>query len=130
MKKNYYKAIISYNGKNFHGWQSQPTQPSIQSTLRNTIKTIWNYDNNVEGCSRTDAGVHAYGQVTKLLLPANKSVHFLKKILNDNLPSSITIRSLEECNEQFSPRKHALKKLYYYNVAFTKPSPLIHDFVT
>jgi tRNA pseudouridine38-40 synthase len=130
MKKKTYKAIISYDGSCFYGWQSQLNHISVQTEIQNTIKKIWNYETVVEGASRTDSGVHSYGQTIKLLLPATIEINYLKKILNDNLPTSIKIRTLEYCEDDFSPRKDAKKKLYYYTIAFKKPSPLIKNFVT
>jgi tRNA pseudouridine38-40 synthase len=125
MKKNYYKAIISYNGSNYYGWQKQQNKKTIQSTIEETIKKIWDIAYSIEGSSRTDAGVHAYGQVAKLFLPVIHNDTYIKKVLNDNLPHDITIRSLELCEDEFSPRKHAIKKNYYYTFSLKKLSPIL-----
>ena len=66
----YYKAIVSYQGTYFHGWQSQKNNITVQDCIESTLYRIFNFHQRIIGASRTDAGVHAYGQVFSFYAPS------------------------------------------------------------
>ena len=129
---NYYKAILSYKGTNYFGWQKQTNVPTIQEELEIVLKKISNTTNiQVIGASRTDAGVHANGQVAKIITPKEFTPTKLKKAFNQILNNDIHILSLENATEGFSPAHDALLKEYRYYFSFSKDKiPFFNDLIT
>jgi tRNA pseudouridine38-40 synthase len=122
--QNYkYKAIVAYDGTDFYGWQIQPLQKTIVGTLQNTFKTVFKQQIKILGSSRTDAGVHAIGQVfsfaCSLCIPVNK----MTEAWNAALPVSITIRSLQRVADTFHPQHNVGYKTYCYYLFYRKPLP-------
>jgi len=125
-----YKSVIFYDGTNYQGWQSQKNKLAIQDIIEKTLFKIWKFDQKIEAASRTDSGVHAYGQVIKFKSPIkNIDLSYLKKIINENLPKDIFLRDIEYCNENFSPRFDAKKKLYNYFISTKKQTPFNNKFI-
>lgn len=125
-----YKLIITYDGTDYFGWQFQPEKITIQRVLLDTFKGLFKQDHvYLVGASRTDAGVHAYGQVvrikTKLTdICPQKMIH----IWNNALPPAIVIRSICEVNETFHPQHDVLKKVYEYTFFTQRPDPFNQRF--
>jgi len=122
--QNYkYKAIVAYDGTDFYGWQVQPLQKTIVGTLQNTFNTVFKQQIKILGSSRTDAGVHAIGQVfsftCSLCIPVNK----MADAWNGALPPSITIRSLQQVADTFHPQHNVGYKKYCYYLFYRKPLP-------
>ncbi len=119
------KLVVAYDGTDYHGWQIQPRDVTIVSTLEKTYAKVFGEKITVGGASRTDAGVHALGQVaqiyTALPLPADR----IKKAWNGALPSSIHIRSLELASDAFHPARGVQQKTYYYNLFLRRPLPMV-----
>lgn len=111
-----YKLIIAYDGTSFSGWQIQPSGESIQGTLEKALYTITKEECRVIGSGRTDAGVHALGQVAHVSLSQNLDVVKLKHSLNGLLPDSIRIRSLEIAPHSFHAQLSAKTKEYHYHI--------------
>lgn len=129
MKENFtYKARLIYQGTNYKGWQSQKDGLAVQDFLQRTFLKVFNKDLNVYGASRTDSGVHSAGQIIKFFFDLKLDEKFLKKILNQNLPSDIFITDICKVDESFSPRHDAKKKLYQYNFSFEKPNLIMNPF--
>ena len=120
---NYYKAIISYDGTDYQGWQSQKHGKTVQDVLTKTFKNTFFQPISISGASRTDAGVHAIGQVIGLQTPLDIPCSRLKKILNENLPASIIIKDLEHFQDVFNPRANVLEKIYQYDFSLEKLAP-------
>ena len=120
---NYYKAIISYDGTDYQGWQSQMHGNTVQDVLTKTFKNTFFQPVLIAGASRTDAGVHAVGQVVSLQTPLNLASNRLEQILNENLPASIIIKNLEQCQDVFNPRANVLEKIYQYDFSLEKLTP-------
>lgn len=112
----HYKLVIAYDGTDFSGWQIQPAGESIQGMLEKTFQTITKEHCRVIGSGRTDAGVHALGQVAHVLLPKKIEPHRLKHSLNGLLPVSIRIRSVEYAPKSFHAQLSAKTKEYHYNI--------------
>ena len=110
------KLTVAYDGFDFHGWQIQPGKPTVQAILGECIARVTGEKILPQGSGRTDAGVHALAQVTSFetespIPPAN-----LKIALNDILPSTIRVTSVEEVPRQFHARKSAKAKAYRYRI--------------
>jgi len=122
MKDQQYKIIISYDGTGFVGWLAQPDEPSIMGALQNSFHHVFAKKIQILGASKTDAGVHALGQVaifkTDLAIEPKK----MRWAWNKALPESIKIISLES-NDQFNPHANVIDKTYWYYFSSEKPSP-------
>lgn len=126
-----YKAIISYQGTNYRGWQSQTNGLGIEDILKKTLYDIFKLECTIIGASRTDSGVHAEAQVVLLKIPKNLAhdLLFLKKIINDHLPYDICINDLSVVDDYFHPRKNVDYKIYSYFLTFQKPNTLYSSYV-
>ncbi len=110
------KLLVSYDGTDFAGWQVQPDGATIQGTLATAIGRITGEKVLPQGSGRTDAGVHAIGQVvsfgTASVIPATNFV----VALNDLLPASVRVLDAKEMPTEFHARKSALAKTYRYRI--------------
>ncbi len=108
------KLLIEYEGTKYHGWQSQINALAIQDVIRNALKKLTGEDINLTGSSRTDVGVHAFGQVanftTESSIPADKFSHALNAVL----PGDIVIKGSEETDMDFHSRYNSKGKKYRY----------------
>ena len=108
------KLIIEYDGKDFNGWQKQPTKLNIQGEIERAIKDITGEDVDLIASGRTDAGVHALGQVANFKSNSNIPVEKFPIALNTKLKRSVRILSAEEVDENFHSRYNCKKKTYRY----------------
>ncbi len=111
-----WKLTLSYDGTSFHGWQIQPGLPTVQGTLASGIRRLTGEDVLPQGSGRTDAGVHALGQVASFSLTAPIPAANLQRALNRLLPGSIRILSAEEVDAPFHARHSAVRKTYEYRI--------------
>jgi tRNA pseudouridine38-40 synthase len=111
-----FKLVLEYDGTNYHGWQVQPNLPTIQGTLEATIHKVARHEVNVTGAGRTDAGVHALGQVAHFTTTARLSAEEWLRALNGLLPPDIAVQALEEVPDTFHARFSAKSKLYRYRI--------------
>ncbi len=107
---------VAYDGTDFHGWQVQPGLPTIQGTLESIVSEIEGRPVQVAASGRTDAGVHALGQVAAFSLENPIPVDNLRKAINRLLPHSIRVLSVEETAPEFHPRYDAIAKTYEYRI--------------
>lgn len=110
------KITIEYDGKNFAGWQSQPGKVSIQSEIEKAIKEITGEDCEVIASGRTDAGVHALGQVANFHTNTNIEIEKIPYAINSKLTKSIVITKAEEVDDRFHSRYNCKLKTYRYIV--------------
>ena len=110
------KITIEYDGKNFAGWQSQPGKVSIQSEIEKAIKEITGEECEVIASGRTDAGVHALGQVANFHTNSNIEIEKMPYAINSKLTKSIVITKAEEVDERFHSRYNCKLKTYRYIV--------------
>lgn len=108
------KLVIEYDGKEFNGWQKQPTKLNIQGTIEQAIKIVTGEEVDLTASGRTDAGVHAFGQVANFKTNSNIPTDKIAIALNSNLKKSIRIISAEEVDERFHSRLTCKKKTYRY----------------
>ena len=98
------KLTIEYDGKEFNGWQKQPNKLNIQGTIEQAIKTITGEEIELNASGRTDAGVHALGQVANFKTNSNIPIEKIAIAINSNLKNSIRILQAEEVEERFHSR--------------------------
>jgi tRNA pseudouridine38-40 synthase len=115
MKTNF-KIVLEYDGRNYSGWQIQKKSITIQSELEKTLSIILNQKIKVIGSGRTDAGVHAYGQVANFIANTDLSCMAIKKGVNSILKGTIVIRKCETVHDDFHSRYDAISKEYHYHI--------------
>ena len=108
------KLVIEYDGKEFNGWQKQPNKLNIQGEIERAIKQITGEEVDLTASGRTDAGVHALGQVANFKTNSNIPIEKIPIALNSNLKKSIVIKSAEEVEERFHSRLNCKRKTYRY----------------
>ncbi|HNY49256.1 MAG TPA: tRNA pseudouridine(38-40) synthase TruA [Smithella sp.] len=114
---NKYKIVLEYDGTNYRGWQSQKNARSVQDTLIDAAEKFLGTPVTIQGAGRTDAGVHALGQVAHL--EASRKIHpdSLRMGINDNLPASVNILKVENASASFHARHHAVSRSYLYLIS-------------
>jgi tRNA pseudouridine38-40 synthase len=110
------RLLLEYDGTDFSGWQRQDGQRTVQACLEEAIKTMTGETLFVRGAGRTDAGVHAQGQVANFRTAARIPVTGFLRGLNANLPEDIAVLELVEVAEEFNARWAARGKLYRYRI--------------
>ncbi len=116
------KLTIEYDGTNYFGWQRQPTGPTIQEVIENSLKTMTGEDVTLFGSGRTDSGVHALGQVANFRTGSRLGPAEFQKGLNSVLPKDIVIIKAEEAEPDFHAQLSARSKKYIYKI-LNRPYP-------
>ncbi|MBP7793016.1 MAG: tRNA pseudouridine(38-40) synthase TruA [Candidatus Goldbacteria bacterium] len=116
MTKKNFKCVVSYNGTNYFGWQRQKNASTIQGVIEYSLSRFFNKEIKIIGASRTDAGVHAFGQVFSFQADTEIGGMNIKNILNDLLPPDIRIISSNEVSPDFNARYNVREKFYRYVV--------------
>lgn len=129
-KKSNIKLIIAYDGGCYLGWQKTAMGPSIEETLEDTLRQILQESVYLQAASRTDAGVHAKGQVVNFLTAKqNLCLQRLKVSLNCLLPKDIAVMHIEEEKEDFHATLHCQGKEYHYSLCYgTAQLPQVRHF--
>jgi tRNA pseudouridine38-40 synthase len=110
------KCVIAYDGTAYQGWQRQANGPSIQAAIEEAFVPLLGVTPTVTGAGRTDAGVHALGQVASVQVECSHSVDAIRRALNVRLPLDIRIRSVVEAPVTFHARFDARGKTYRYRL--------------
>lgn len=110
------KLTLAYDGAKFHGWQTQPGVATIQGTLTDALRKITQEPVSIHGASRTDAGVHALGQVASFKMRSGFTTEELRRALNALLPAAIRVMEAEEMGQDFHARWQAMEKTYQYRI--------------
>ena len=108
------KLTIEYDGKDFNGWQKQPNKLNIQGTIEQAIKNITGEEVELNASGRTDAGVHALGQVANFKTNSQIPIEKFAIAINSRLKKSIIIKNAEEVDERFHSRLTCKRKTYRY----------------
>jgi tRNA pseudouridine38-40 synthase len=108
------KLILSYDGTDFAGWQSQRNGPTVQATLEDAIRAITGARSSTLASGRTDAGVHALGQVVSFRTESPLPAETLVRALNAMLPSSVSVLDAADVHDGFHATHDALRKRYRY----------------
>lgn len=124
---NRYKIIVAYDGTDYHGWQVQQGLPSIAQTLQDCFFKVFKERIVIGGASRTDAGVHAHGQIAAFSITFSIDPEKLKFAWNNALPQSIVIQHIEQVHN-FSPYENVIQKTYWYHFFDKYPSTFVQRF--
>lgn len=119
------KLVVEYEGTAYCGWQLQPDRPTVQEALERALLTALRERVRVRGAGRTDAGVHACGQVAAVRVSRMPDdLGRLRKSLNALTPGDVSVREIAVVDDTFDPRRHAKSRLYEYRILHTPaPSP-------
>jgi tRNA pseudouridine38-40 synthase len=119
----YLKLTIAYDGTDFHGWQMQTGKPTIQGEIVAVLRRLTQENIAIHGSGRTDAGVHALGQVASFRTQTALTTDELQRALNALLPPAIRIVAAEETGPDFNARWSARAKTYRYRLYRGKVVP-------
>ena len=130
------KLTIEYDGTNYHGWQIQPGFTTIQGIFQESLSKILGKATKIYGAGRTDAGVHARGQVAHFYLQKYFPLEILHRAINATIPNDLVVRKIEEVPSSFHAQYSAKGKEYRYYIlnqsvrsAFYKKHALFIPFV-
>jgi tRNA pseudouridine38-40 synthase len=122
-----FKILLEYDGTRYSGWQEQKNARTVMGELRKAAREVFAGDVEMQGAGRTDAGVHALGQVTHLKVASKikDGSHVIQRRLNDLLPADIAILDVQQADRKFHARHDARSRVYVYQIsrrkqAFTK----------
>ncbi|HEX8691794.1 MAG TPA: tRNA pseudouridine(38-40) synthase TruA [Longimicrobium sp.] len=110
------RMTVHYDGRDFHGWQVQPEQRTVQGELERVVSKVTNRPTAVVGSGRTDRGVHATGQVAAADVPERWSAQSLRRALNALLPGDVWVAEAAEAPPYFHPRYDATSRSYVYRL--------------
>jgi len=119
----YFKLTIAYDGTDFHGWQMQANKSTVQGEIVTVLQRLTQENIQLHGAGRTDAGVHALGQVGSFRTQSALSALEFHRALNALLPATIRIVSAEEVGPEFNARWSAKGKVYRYRIYRGKVVP-------
>ncbi|HEU4836678.1 MAG TPA: tRNA pseudouridine(38-40) synthase TruA [Pyrinomonadaceae bacterium] len=120
-----YKLLLQYDGTDFHGWQIQEGRRTVQGELTQALSLIDGRSVNVHGSGRTDAGVHAEGQVASVEIQREITTAKLRAAINGNIGRDVRVLTCEVAPDDFHARYSALEKTYVYRVV---KGPVISPF--
>ena len=113
---------LHYDGSEFHGWQLQPDQRTVQGELQSALSRLADSPRTVLGSGRTDTGVHALGQVASVDMPTKWTPAQLLRSLNAILPQDVWVETVQHAVPDFHPRYDALARSYTYRVGTDRRS--------
>jgi tRNA pseudouridine38-40 synthase len=108
------KLTLSYDGTDFNGWQTQPGFRTVQETLEGAIAALTGESTRLNASGRTDAGVHAVGQVANFYTASRHSSEALVRAVNAHLPADVVVTGATDMPEAFDANRDAKRKLYRY----------------
>lgn len=124
------RLTVAYDGTGFHGWQRQPSAPTVQACLEEAIRRVIGEPVKLFGSGRTDAGVHALGQVSNFTSSCRIPLSNLLKAVNNVLPPEVRVREACEVSPGFHARYDVRSKTYRYRILQSKIcSPFLWRFV-
>jgi tRNA pseudouridine38-40 synthase len=116
------RLLVEYDGTAYHGWQVQKDTLTVQGILEEKVLQVTGSTTSVIGASRTDAGVHAFGQVAVFRTQSRLDAGTIRRALNAVLPLDIRILAAEDVHDAFHPREDADRKRYFYVIANQRTS--------
>jgi tRNA pseudouridine38-40 synthase len=109
------KLTLAYDGTDFSGWQTQPKKRTVQATVEQALAKLTGAERvRLNASGRTDAGVHAVGQVANFFTDSRLTGEVLVRASNDHLPDDVVVTTAEDVPDNFDATRHALRKLYRY----------------
>jgi len=117
------RLVVEYEGTAYQGWQLQPDRPTVQAVLEQALATALRETVRVRCAGRTDAGVHAAGQVVAVpVARVPDDLDRLRRSLNALTPDDVSVREIAVAEDAFDPRRHARSRLYVYRI-WNGPAP-------
>jgi tRNA pseudouridine38-40 synthase len=123
------RLVLQYDGTDFCGFQRQPNGPTVQEALEARLSQICGHPVTVVGAGRTDAGVHALGQVVHFDTTGRIPVDRVARAANSFPGSELVVRQVEETTSEFHARFSAVRRTYHYYFSREKPSPFLARYV-
>lgn len=117
------RLVLAYEGTSFHGWQTQPGLRTVQGELEQILRYVLRHPVQTQGASRTDAGVHALGQVVSFRTTSTIPAGNLRQAIGHRLPLDVTLRDLREVSTRFRASQDAVSKLYRYRIHNDRARP-------
>lgn len=117
---NRYKLVFEYDGTEFSGWQKQPVVRTIEGEIEKKFSQLFQFDVDITGQGRTDAGVHARAQVAHVDLPPVFSCEKIMHAMKGLLPEDIALQSISPVHDKFHARFDATARRYRYNISLGK----------
>ena len=124
------KLTIEYDGKEYNGWQKQPNKLNIQGEIERAIQNITGKQVELIGSGRTDAGVHAFGQVANFKIDSDFPIEKMAIAINSQLKKSICIKKAEEAPQEFHSRYNCHSKTYQYIIDNSEQGTAIYRGLT
>lgn len=121
--KRQFKIIVAYDGTDYYGWQIQKLPPTIAQALQDAFLQVFSKKISFRVASRTDAGVHANGQVATFSVDLPINPETMMRAWNNILPQSIVIRSIVQVPLGYNPHQGVVGKTYWYHVFTERPLP-------
>jgi len=124
-----YRLLLEYDGTDYHGWQRQPDARTLQEVLETALATALRHPARLHAAGRTDAGVHALGQVATFRTELAIEPRELRKTLNALTPPDVAVREVAPVPDGFDPRRSATSRVYEYRI-WNQPwrSPFWHRY--
>ena len=110
------RLVLAYDGTDFHGWQTQPGQRTVQDTVEQALRRVIRHQVVLLGASRTDAGVHARGQVANFITSVDIPCDNLRRAIGGRLPKDISLYHVRDVPLSFRASRHPVAKLYRYTI--------------
>ncbi len=122
-----YKGIVSYDGTQFAGWQKQPGKRTVQSEIEKSLATICQTEVEITGAGRTDASVHALGQVFHF--DTDRQFTDIARAINSQLPSDVHVLNCQQVSDDFHSRYDACWKQYRYLINCSDYNPIARNYI-
>ncbi len=117
-----YRLLVEYDGTDFHGWQLQPDARTVQGEIEAAAGKLFGTSVRAAAAGRTDAGVHASGQVVTLPVVRSLPVDTVRRALNALTGDDLAVVSVDLVNDAFDPRRHARSRAYVYRIWNRRPA--------
>jgi tRNA pseudouridine38-40 synthase len=122
------KLILEFDGTDFHGWQNQPEVRTVQGVLEGVASELFGEPVSVNGCCRTDSGVHAWGYVGSFRVDTNLDPRQIRGALSGRLPADVVVKSVAEVPTDFHARRDCIARRYLYRLT-SEPTAVLRQFV-
>lgn len=120
------RLLLSYDGTEFHGWQSQPGLRTVQDVITQSVRRVVRHLVHLTASGRTDAGVHAAGQVANFSTDCLLSMEKMRSAVGSRLPKDVSVRGARVVSAEFHARRSTESKLYRYRIHNTADRPVSH----
>src|SRR5215813_15202664 len=114
-----FKILVEYDGTRYSGWQEQKNARTVMGEIRKAARAVFHAEVEMQGAGRTDAGVHALGQVAHLKVASDLRLapELIQRRLNELLPADIAVRRVERVGRNFHARHEARSRVYIYQIS-------------